>query len=537
MAPSDWESLSLREKIGQTMLIKVTPELVHYSEDELAAFLTFFPVGGIFLCREGLEDAAGDRERVAGFITRCRRVTKTPLLFAADMENGCHSLAEDVPPLPSLMALGATGDPELAYAYGRSIALGARSLGIDLALSPVADLNLNPLNPITNIRSIGDDPEAAVKLLTALVRGMQEEGLAATAKHFPGDGVDYRDQHLVTTANSLSWEDWQRKHGAVFRALIEAEVETVMTGHISLPARQTPTKEGRYLPATLSPELTTGLLKGEMGFRGVVISDALDMGGFLKWYGRERGEIECFLAGTDMLLWPGLGYFDAMEQAISEGKVPRERLEEALARIRRLKERLGLFGAGREAKELTEGEREYIEETAAEVAQRSLTLVCDRKGFLPLHRCKGRKALLIVVSAEEGALAEMSVFKEELAARGLVVEARWNIRPAELETVHGGYDLIFYALAGRPHAPRGPLSYSGPAADSIWAALSYGAEKSIVVSFGSPYYYGEYFEPAEVYINAYSAAPATQKAVARAIFGEIGFPGRSPVKIGLEKGF
>src|SRR5690606_33233501 len=156
----------------------------------------------------------------------------------------------------------------------------------------------------TNIRAVSDRADLATRLLRQVVRGMQDNGLAATAKHFPGDGVDYRDQHLVTTRNSLSAEEWLAQHGAVFQALIDDGVYSIMTVHIVPPAFQTPEPDGRYLPCTLSYELTTELLKNKLGFEGVVVSDALIMGGYLGWYERTRADLECFKAGTDMLLWP-----------------------------------------------------------------------------------------------------------------------------------------------------------------------------------------------------------------------------------------
>ncbi|MGE5551342.1 MAG: glycoside hydrolase family 3 protein, partial [Bacteroidota bacterium] len=392
-----WKELSLREKIGQTMMIKADPAREIKEFGSIREFLAKYPVGGVFICREALTDQDGD---ITTIIRAYREASPLSLLVAADAENGCGSLAREMTTLPQLMALGATGSTELARAYGHTIALESAALGIDWSFSPVADLNLNPFNPITNVRAIGDTAEAAIPLLTAVVRGMQDGGLIATAKHFPGDGVDYRDQHLVTTANSLSMEDWRRNHGAVFTALIGAGVDAVMTGHISLPAYQSRIAEGGYLPATLSHELTTRLLKEELGFGGVVISDALDMGGFLKWYGRGRGEVECFKAGTDMLLWPSCGYIDAVEEAIASGEIPLSRLDEAVSRIRGLKERHGLLAASnRSRRELTAEEMLFTENTAVRVAEGSVTLLRDRRGRLPLKRPEVRNALVIGITA------------------------------------------------------------------------------------------------------------------------------------------
>jgi len=382
--PLDWRDLSLREKIGQTMMFKADPGRELDKQGNLEEFLTRYPVGGVFLCGEVLTGPGRDREDILRISEKYREASRFPLPIAADVENGCGSLAEGMASLPHLMALGATSSPELAYAYGKTIALESVSIGLDWSLAPVADLNLNPFNPIVNIRAVADAPGLAIRLLTELVRGMQANGLAATAKHFPGDGVDYRDQHLVTTCNSLPREEWRRNHGAVFQALIDGGVDAVMTGHISLPAYQGGATAGDCLPATLSYELTTRLLKEEMGFGGVVISDALDMGGFLKWYGRSRGEVECFKAGTDVLLWPTLGYFDLLERAIAAGEIPMTRLDDAVARIWRLKERRGLLDrASGGRRELAPDDLLYIEDTAARVAAGGPTLLRDQKTASP----------------------------------------------------------------------------------------------------------------------------------------------------------
>ena len=151
-------------------------------------------------------------------------------------------------------------------------------------LHPVADLNINPFNPIINIRSISDDPDKAIRLLSQQIKELQQHGVAATIKHFSGDGVDYRDQHLTTTTNSLSLTEWKRYHGKVFRALIDSGIACIMPGHINLPAYQKVKLNGFYPPATLSKELLTNVLKKEMGFKGVIVSDAIVMGGFRGWY-------------------------------------------------------------------------------------------------------------------------------------------------------------------------------------------------------------------------------------------------------------
>jgi len=529
--------LSLREKIGQTVILLSDPEAEIQRCGSLEKFLELYPAGGMFVGAQIIAEVMTGstkeqvREATAAYAAR----TRIPLLFASDMENGCGSMVRGLTKLPHPMALGASGDEQLAYDFGRATALEARAIGVNWTFSPVADLNQNRWNPITNIRSVSDDPRLAVPLLAGIVKGMQELGLAATAKHFPGDGNDWRDQHLVTTRNPLSLSGWKQNHGAVFQSLIDAGVHAIMTGHITLPSYQQGLLEGQYPPATLSGELTTGLLKGEMGFKGVVVSDALIMGGFIKWYGRERADIECFKAGTDMLLWPELSYFERMEQAIERGEISMERLDDAVSRILTMKRKLGLLEDKVEGyRPIADSEVIEVRETARKIAERSITLVRDRASLLPLSKQRIQKVLIAGISPNDEDSLELQGLIEIFTEYGMQADFRRNLWYEELERIAGGYDLIIYALHFRPHRPIGPLQASAAEASAIWSALSSGADKSVVISFGSPYLLTDYFEKADICVNAYSHVPASLSAAVAALFGDIPFAGVSPVKLGAD---
>jgi len=522
--------LSLREKIGQTVVLN-EPDIRNVGD--LTAFFSRYPVGGMFVGSEVIKDAEDSR---AGVTARTRELAAAnaglPLVFASDMENGCGSMVEGLTPFPHQMALGATGSEKLAYDYGRYTALESRSVGVQWTFSPVADLNVNRFNPITNIRSVGDDPALAKRLLVNVVKGMQDHGLAACAKHFPGDGMDYRDQHQTTTVNPLSKAEWMQMHGGVFKRLIDEGVYTIMTGHITLPACQTVFKDDRFLPATLSHELSTVLLKQELGFKGVIVSDALTMGGFIKWFERTQSLIECFKAGSDMLLWPDLAYFDAMEKAIESGEVSMVRLDDAVGRVLVMKEKLGLLSAGYPAQlPISAADSNATRGLAREVAEQSLTLVRDRQGFLPVSKFNAGKVLVVAITMDDKAFERFNVLKHALEAHGSSVTIMRSVWYTDLDRVAADFDLILYAIESSPHKPMGPLNFWGREAAGIWSSLACGREKSLVVSFGSPYFCAEYFDAADVFVNAYSSMPATQEAFVRALFGEIGFTGKSPVKL------
>lgn len=299
-------------------------------------------------------------------------------------------------PLPFMMGLGATNDPEIAYDYGKATALEARSIGANWTFSPVSDLNINRRNPLVNNRAMTDDADRACRLLPQIVRGMQENGIAACAKHFPGDGMDYRDQHITTTVNSLEMADWYETFGKVYRNMIAAGVDSIMAGHIALPAYKQE-KSARFdmpLPATLNRALITDLLKGELGFEGVVVTDALGMGGFAGWYdSREIAEIESFKAGCDMMLWPTPAFADNLEKAILSGEVPMERLDDAVSRILRVKEKAGLFSEDYTPfRPLSADETAFVKETQRRCAERA-SHCCATSCIISRCHPKRRRAL------------------------------------------------------------------------------------------------------------------------------------------------
>jgi beta-N-acetylhexosaminidase len=322
-------------------------------------------------------------------------------------------------------------------------------------------------------------------------------------------------------------------HGGVFKRLIDEGVYSIMTGHICLPACQTEFRDGRFLPATLSHELSTVLLKEQLGFGGVIVSDALIMGGFIKWFDRTQSLIECFKAGTDMMLWPDLAYFDAMEKAVASGEVTMARLDDAVTRVLTMKEKLGLLTPGKAVdRPISVAETNETVAAARGVAEASLTMVRDRHGLLPVSTGAVKKVLVVAITSDDKAVERLDTLKAAMGARGCSVTMKRNPWFTDIDCSVPEYDLVVYAVERSPHRPMGPLNFWGGEAGGIWSALASGREKSVVVSFGSPYFCAEYFDAADVFVNAYSSVPATQEAVVRALFGEIGFAGTSPVNLG-----
>ena len=512
--------LSLREKILQTAVIKIDPKRFNSEK-----------VGGAFFFGEIITDAdTTSLDNARKVIKRYDDNADIPLLVTSDFENGCGSMLKGLTPFSYLMNLGAANDDKLAYDYGRATAYEARSVGANWSLSPVCDLNINPRNPLINVRGISDDPELAIRLLSQVIKGMQDGGIGACAKHFPGDGVDWRDQHIVTTNNSLPFEEWKKLSGKVFEELIKQGVMSIMTGHISLSDyQQIKTAEGYNLPATLSYELTTKLLKGEMCFDGVVVSDALNMGGCAGYYSsKEQMEIESFKAGTDMMLWPTENYVKNMEDAINNGYISMERLDDAVSRILNMKEKLGLFDKKPLFEPLTEKAQQYIIDTQHKVAEASVTKVRDIRNILPV-KDNVKKIMVIPITNYDPALEEARTLCRELEARGFEVTYN-DVLPFDLKFADE-HDLIICAAFSRPFRPIGFLDFHSKEAWKIAESNLFNKDKTVVVSFGSPYFGSQYFERIGTYVNAYSMLTPSVKAFVKALCGDTEFGSFSPVKL------
>ena len=512
--------LSLREKVLQTVALRLNGGREASVKNAGAAF--FFGEIITEADESGLDQARATLQKYADGAT-------IPPLMVSDFENGCGDMLKGLTPLPYLMALGAANSEQLAYDYGKATALEARSVGANWTFSPVCDLNLNRRNPLVNVRALTDDPDLACRLLKEVVRGMQENGLAACAKHFPGDGIDWRDQHCMTTNNTLSWEDWKQKSGRVFQELIDAGVYSIMPGHITLPAYQKErAANGKFLPATLSHELITDLLKGEMGFEGVVVTDALDMGGFNGWYkDLETSEIECFKAGCDMLLWPSKNYVDNLIAAVESGYISMERLDDAVSRILTMKEKLGLFREGSAARPMTREEKAFVAQTQAQTAERSITLVRDDAKHFPIHPEKVKKIAVCAITPHEPARENGQFLADRLCSLGF--DAKCYTFPSFADIDNS--DLVIYALFSRPFRPRGFLDFHSAEAGKVHWSMMYGAEKAVFVSFGSPYLGEQYFERADTYVNAYSMTACSVEAFVKAATGQIPFTDFSPVHL------
>lgn len=534
-----WRQLSLREKIGQTMCLNYNTAQIERLGGSASGFFKQYPVGAFFMANWELSQYASAEELADTYrktVAELQTQSPFPLLISEDFETGLGSTLPQYTPLTSAMGLGATGSEELATRYGEILSQEARSIGLNWILNPVVDLILNPSNYLTNVRSVGSKPEHVQRLTARQIKAMQANGVGATAKHFPGDGTDYINQHFTTSQVKLSRDEWQKSYGKVFQRAIDSGVMCIMAGHISFPAYQKEPLNGEYLPATLSKELLTQLLKNEMGFNGVVLSDALNMGGIANYYSTDlETQIECFKAGTDLLLWPDMGYMDSLEARILRKEIAIERLNDAVHRVWNMKTKLGLFNADYAwIKPLTDKDILKNRQTAYEMAKASISEVSNKNNLIPFDS-KSSPNILLVITTQVDAMAELNPLKQAFESKGFKVEMRHNLvvfnERQNFDKISQQYDKIIFAFSSRPGAPWGSLALHDEAALTMWSANTLPYEKVVSVTFGDPYKNLLYMPRVWARYNCYGWDTITQQVLVDCLVGNFKATGKSPVSV------
>ncbi|NOU66069.1 hypothetical protein GC096_18700 [Paenibacillus sp. LMG 31461] len=544
--------MSLREKIGQMIVQHVE----HAFEDglregvtpeQVEAFLHRYPVGGLFIGGEVIRQSYGTHESYGDLVRLFQQRSSIPLLVAGDMESGAGAAVASLTQLPSMMAVGACADRELAYQVGKYTALEGRLAGFNWNFAPVADLALNGVNAIVGIRAAGDEPAHVCPIVAAVIAGMQEHGMAASAKHFPGDGVDMIDQHVGTSVNSLSREAWWEQFGVVYQTAIDEGVHTIMLGHIALPWIEPFDRiRGRHRPATVSRTIITDLLRGQLGFTGAIVSDALNMGGFTGWGRYDARLIECVNSGVDLMLWPGPAYIDTIEKAVQDGVVAETTIDESVRRILQLKSKLGLLDeTGYRSERRNEAEEQLAEsviakarQIGAEVARRSVTLVRNRKSIVPFKRETTKKMLVVKVrtSVAHPINAEMDEVIALLRARGIdvtVVERfdSWDCLSGITDKEAAGerWDACIVLACLRSSQFPYAVRPEGESARALWAIQNADTVEPVFVSVTTPFLLHD-VPYADTAIDCYSLETFTCDMLVKSLFGEIAFNLHAPVR-------
>ncbi|MFD9877003.1 glycoside hydrolase family 3 protein, partial [[Kitasatospora] papulosa] len=403
--------MSLEEKVGQLFVMRVyghsatepdqadiDANLAEIGVRDAAELISTYHVGGIIYF--AWAHNTRDPHQIADLSNGIQRAglagrTPLPLLVSTDQEHGivCR-VGEPATLLPGAMALGAGGSRSDARTAGRIAGAELAALGINQNYAPDADVNVNPANPVIGVRSFGSDPESVAGMVAAQVKGYQSSGIASTAKHFPGHGDTSTDSHTGLPVIRHTREQWAELDAPPFRAAVAAGIDSIMTAHIVVPALD-PSED----PATLSHPILTGILREELGYDGVVVTDALGMEGVRTKYGDERVPVLALLAGVDQLLNPPdlKVAWNAVLGAVRSGEISEARIEESILRILRLKTRLGLFRdpyVTHRGVDRTVGVRSHLA-TADRIAERTTTLLANTGSLLPLSRRSHRNLLVV----------------------------------------------------------------------------------------------------------------------------------------------
>lgn len=472
-------------------------------------------VGGVILMRS-------EESTIPGLLNGLQEAARVPLLVAMDMERGLSfRVARGSVDLPFAMAVGATGSEDAARFVGEVTAREGRALGIHWAFAPVVDVNNNPDNPVINIRSFGEDPERVGRLGAAFIEGARGGGLMTSAKHFPGHGDTAVDSHKDLPVIGGDRRRLERVEWPPFRAAIAAGVDSIMVGHIAMSGL-----DGSGRPATLSPSLNEEILRGEMGFGGLIVTDAMDMDGVGEaWVG--EATVDAVRAGADLILMPPdlRVALQSLVRGVEEGLLTEQRLERSVRRILEAKARLGLHEnalVDAEAGALEVGRPEDIER-AREIFEASVTLVRNEGGVLPLAAERPLRILHLVVPGDEGLPGS------EFRARRIDVT---TIAPGG-EITAARADEIVGSVRGFTHALVSAGYYREPVSESVRRLLQRLAATDvplIVASFGDPYILRDLPEAA-AYLCTFGTSEGSRRAAAPAIFGEIDVRGRLPVTL------
>src|SRR6266853_6263698 len=468
--------------------------------------------------------------------------SKLPLLIGADFERGTAMRLDEGTSFPTAMALAAGGNLKDAYTMGKITAVEARAVGVHWIYAPDADVNNNPGNPIINTRSFGEDPARVAEFVSEFVRGVRENGGLATAKHFPGHGDTAADSHMDLPVIRADRARLDQLELVPFRAAIAMQVDSIMTGHLNVPALE----PDPNTPATLSYNILTELLRNQLGYQGLIVTDAMDMGGITVRYAPGEAAVRAVVAGADCLLMPPVpdAAFEALQAAAKSGRISKERLDASVRRILQAKARLGL-NASRlvdvHAINQKFGSAAWQKE-APEISDRGVTLLRDTPHRLPLEGTKPSRALLLAFYADPEPYPGEDLERELRSRFDSVATLRADTRFVNASILKlpppDSYDVAILALFVRVSDRKGNVDV--PAEQAGLTEKLYKTGKPVItVGLGSPYLI-ERFPQAETWLAAFGISDVAQISVARALLGEIPVHGKLPVTIpgvNLKAGF
>jgi beta-N-acetylhexosaminidase len=557
--------MSVEEKVGQLFMIWTRAEFLNVNSPaylQLRDTMNQYHVGSFAMTVRYEPPFLYKNEpyEAAELLNRLQSDSKLPLLIAADFELGVSNRLHGTTGFPNAMAIGASGHPQFAEDFGRITGEEARAIGVHWNFFPVADVNSNPDNPIINTRSFGEDPQEVGDFVSAYIRGAHSAGMLVTAKHFPGHGDTATDSHLGVAQVTGNHARLDAVELPPFRRAIEAGVDSIMIAHVTVPALD----PNPNAVASVSPAIVTGLLRQQLRFQGLVVTDALDMGALTRLYSTNIGQeaVDAFKAGNDVLLIPpDLDAANrAMIAAVRSGEISQSRLDESVLKILKTKASLRLHKAKLvdiSALDRTVGSPEHIA-VGQQIADAGITLVRQNGAVLPLKKTGTISASLPYQSGVEVRnRLVVIVFSDDVrleAGRSLEREIRF--RAPDANVIYTDPDLadvmtpnivaavqqsekVVVAVYAAPVAgkvvqtnggAKNSVSLPEPSTDLLRQMLKMGGQKTVVVAVGNPYLAKD-FPEVQNYLCTFSAAPVSEISAVKALFGEIEIHGRLPVTI------
>lgn len=528
------QNMTTEEKIGQLFC----PIVFTGEEAELKKLMEEKHVGGI-LYREG---AAEEIQRNHAIL---QKYAKIPLLTSANLESGGNGSAAEGTFYGKPMQVAATNDAVHAYQLGKVACSEGAAVGVNWSFAPIVDIDYNFRNPITNIRTFGSNPDRVLEMGKAYLKGAQEAGVATSVKHFPGDGCDERDQHLLTSVNDMGCDLWDQTYGKVYQGMIEAGTLTIMAGHIALPAYEekfTGQPVKKIVPATLSKEILNNLLREQLGFNGMIVTDATPMVGFCAAKNREEAVPYAIAAGCDMFLFNRdlAEDIDFMRKGYETGILTEERLTEALTRILATKAALNLHNKqkegtlvpGKEALSILQNET-YVS-WAKDCADKAITLVKDTQQLLPLSVNAHKRVLVQILGGFPSNDRVYGHFEKKLTEEGFEVTKyipeNFGMPLDNVTTFKQKYDLVIYIgnidnASNKTVARINWHTMFGLGNNMPWFVEEV---PTLFVSVGNPYQLLD-APMVKTYINGYSNSTLVIDAVIEKIMGRSAFVGVSPV--------
>ena len=557
-ANNELSRMSLDEKIGQLISVGINATFLNQDSD---AFQTLkhqvedLHIGGIILFRGPVYESVI-------LVNRMQGLARYPLLISADLEAGSGMRFDDTVNFPWNMAVAATGNPDYARRQGEITAREARAMGVQHVFAPVVDVNNNAANPVINVRSYGEDAADVARFAAAFTKGAQAGGVIATAKHFPGHGDTAVDSHRGLPEINVARSRLNSVELVPFEAAVKAGVGSVMVGHIALPqidsspikplpkaVKSKPTdtdeageiiEEKATMPATMSPVID-GILKNDLNFKGMIVTDALSMSGLTIYFSQDEAAVRALEAGADMLLKPSdvEAAFRGVRDAVKNGRLTEKRIEESARKVLAAKYDLGLVAqrltptdsidrtvASREARML-----------ATEIGEHAITLVRDEDKLIPIRAMKpDAKVLNIAITNGDDRLWIANAFVSQLARSGrnvdtLALDDRSS--DAEVQKVMEAAksaDLVIASLYGRVRTGQVRSVGLPDSGSRVLNGLMGDKIRMIAISFGNPYLL-ESFPGLRTYMVAYGDMPSLQQAAARALLGEIDVVGKLPISL------